>query len=231
MISFSLFRVQVAIHPSLWVMLALLGAVFTGFSTGVAGVALFGIAAFICLLAHEMGHAVVGRRLGGGQPAVWLAWLGGDCCNESARLTRLQGILMTAAGPLCSLLPVLVVGAVLSFMLGSVTEGAAVTLNFVFGVASEALLEIFPPMVLVFVLYLVQICVWWSLLNLLPVFPLDGGQIMHGLMRSAYTMHRISLAFACVLALFFLVLGSLWMVFIMASLAIFNYRCMQNPID
>lgn len=231
MISFSLFRVQVAIHPSLWVMLALLGAVFTGFSTGVAGVALFGIAAFICLLAHEMGHAVVGRRLGGGQPAVWLAWLGGDCCNESARLTRLQGILMTAAGPLCSLLPVLVVGAVLSFMLGSVTEGAAVTLNFVFGVASEALLEIFPPMVLVFVLYLVQICVWWSLLNLLPVFPLDGGQIMHGLMRSAYSMHRISLAFACVLALFFLVLGSLWMVFIMASLAIFNYRCMQNPID
>lgn len=231
MISFSLFRVQVAIHPSLWVMLALLGALFTGFSTGVAGVALFAIAAFFCLLAHEMGHALVGRRLGGGQPEVLLAWLGGDCCNESARLTRWHGVLMTAAGPLCSLLPVLLVAIGLSCALGSVAEGVGVTLNFVFGVASESLLDMFPPMVLVFALYLVQICVWWSLLNLLPVFPLDGGQIMHGLMSSAQSMHRISLAFACALALFFLVLGSLWMVFIMASLAVLNYRCMQHPTD
>ncbi len=231
MISFTLFRVQVTIHPSLWVMLVLLGGLFTGFSGGVERVALFSVALFFCLLTHEMGHAVVGRYLGGGQPEVLLAWLGGDCCNETARLTRMQGVLMTAAGPLCSLLPVLVIAAILSCTLGSLSEGVGMTLNFMTGQISAQLVEIFPPMVLVFAIYVVQVCVCWSLLNLLPVFPLDGGQIMHGLMSSAQSMHRISLLFACVFALCFLLLGSLWMGLVMASLAVFNYYCMRAPID
>lgn len=231
MICFTLFRVPVIIHPTLWVMLALLGSLFTGFATGVAGVALFAVALFFCLLLHEMGHALVGRMLGGGSPEVYLAWLGGDCCNESARLTRMQGVLMTAAGPLASLLPALVVAVVLSIVLGSVGEGFLAVGNFALGHVSAVLMEQFPPMVLVFALYLVQICVWWSVLNLLPVFPLDGGQIMHGLMRSAASMHRMSFTFACILAFFFLALGEWWMVFIMGALAFFNYRCIRNQAD
>ena len=109
MISFTLFRVQVAIHPSLWVMLLLLSALFTGFSAGVPGVALFAVALFFCLLMHEMGQSLVGRCLGGGQPQIYLTWLGADSCNENARLTRTQCILMTAAGPLASLLPVVLI--------------------------------------------------------------------------------------------------------------------------
>ena len=231
MISFTLFRVQITIHPSLWVMLILLGWLFVGFSTGLERVALFSVALFFCLLIHEMGHAVVGRYLGGGQPEVLLAWLGGDCCNETARLTRLQGVLMTLAGPLSSLLPVLIIAAILSCSLGSFSEGVSETLDFITGHASGRLAELFPPMMLVFAIYLVQVCVCWSLLNLLPVFPLDGGQVMHGLMNSAQSMHRISLLFACVFALCFVLLGSLWMGLIMSTLAILNYCCMRAPID
>lgn len=231
MISFTLFRVQVTIHPSLWVMLLLLSALFTGFSAGVPGVALFAVALFLCLLTHEMGHSLVGRCLGGGQPEIYLAWLGADSCNESARLTRTQGILMTAAGPLASLLPVLLVTIVLTFILGNPADALAVLGGLLQGQIPAVFMEMYPPMVMVFALYLVQISVWWSLLNLLPVFPLDGGQIMHGLMRSTQSMHRLSLAFACFLTFFFLILGSLWMVFVMGALALFNYRCMQNQPD
>ena len=231
MISFTLFRVQVAIHPSLWVMLLLLSALFTGFSAGVPGVALFAVALFFCLLMHEMGHSLVGRCLGGGQPQIYLTWLGADSCNENARLTRTQGILMTAAGPLASLLPVVLIVIILSCMLGHPVDAFAVVGGLLQGQISSDLMEMYPPMVMVFALYLVQISIWWSLLNLLPVFPLDGGQIMHGLMRSAQSMHRISLAFACFLTFFFLILGSLWMVFVMGALALFNYRCMQNQPD
>ena len=212
-------------------MLVLLGCLLTGFTMSVAGVALFAVALFICLLTHEMGHAVVGRWLGGGHPLVYLAWQGGDCCNETARLTRVQGVLMTAAGPLASLLPALLVVPVAAMAQGSLTEGVNVVGNFVLGQVPQVLLEESPPMMVIFGLYLVQICVWWSLFNLLPVFPLDGGQIMHGLMRSPQNMHRISLTFACILVFFFLALGAWWMVLIMGAFAVFNYRCMRDLVD
>ncbi|MDO5471277.1 MAG: hypothetical protein Q4F38_08245 [Akkermansia sp.] len=229
MICFSLFRVPVSIHPSLWVMLVLLSSLFTGLAAGIMGAALFGLALFFCLLTHEMGHALVGRMLGGGTPYVYLAWLGGDCCNESARLTRLQGVLMTAAGPLASmLLPLVLVWPAVAVAVGSAGEALSITGGFVLGYVPADLHAVSPPMLLLFGVYLVRICVWWSLLNLLPVYPLDGGQIMHGLMRSSLSMHRISLSFAATLAFFFMALGSWWMVFIMASLALLNYRCMKN---
>ena len=99
MIRFTLFGVPVSIHPTLWLTLAVLGRIFAVTSmVDLICVLLFIISAFVVLLAHEMGHALVGRRLGGGQPSVYLAWLGGDCTNETARLTRWQGVMMTAAG-------------------------------------------------------------------------------------------------------------------------------------
>ena len=210
-------------------MLVLLSVFFTGFAAGVAGVALFGVALFFCLLAHEIGHALVGQWLGGGRAQIFLAWLGGDCCNETARLTRTGGILMTAAGPMASmLLPLVVVFPFVAYMLSDIGQGMLVTCGLVVGNVPQTLLDVCPPMVVLFAMYLVRICVWWSLLNLLPIYPLDGGQIMHGLMRSPLTMHRISLAFACGLAFFFSASGSWWMVFVMASLAVFNYHCMKH---
>ena len=66
MIRFTLFGVPVSIHPTLWLTLAFLGRAF--FATSMVefmGSLLFIVAAFAVLLAHEMGHALVGRKLGG----------------------------------------------------------------------------------------------------------------------------------------------------------------------
>lgn len=226
MIRFSLFGVPVSVHPTLWVTLALLGGALgiTGMME-LMGVLLFILSGFVCLLMHEMGHALVGRFLGGGHPEVYLAWLGGDCSNEDARLTRMQGVIMTAAGPAASLLLALIAVCVLCVYVGNVQLGLLIAVNFSLGYMPLDVYENFPHLPMIFFMYMIEVGVWWTLLNLLPIFPLDGGQIMHGLMRSPRKMHAISLAVACVLCAFCLVSG-LWLLAIfMVLLACLNHRC------
>lgn len=229
MIRFTLFGVQVSIHPTLWLTLAILGrAYMVSNMVELMSALLFIIAAFVVLLAHEMGHALVGRRLGGGQPSVYLAWLGGDCTNESARLTRLQGVVMTAAGPLASLAVGLVAYLGLCLYVGDFSLGSALSVGFALGVMPAEVLMTYPPLAMFFFFYLVEVSCWWTVLNLLPIFPLDGGQIMQGLMKSRTQMHAISLAVAVVLTLTFAVLG-LWLLSIfMVLLAVLNHKLHQE---
>ena len=229
MIRFSLFGVQVSIHPTLWLTLAFLGgALMISSLVELFSVLLFILAAFVILLAHEMGHALVGRMLGGGHPRVFLAWLGGDCTNETARLTRLQGVVMTAAGPLASLLVGGVAYVLLALYVGSFAQAADFTFQFVLGyMPADAVLN-FPPLVMFLFFFLIEVSCWWTVLNLLPIFPLDGGQMMQGLMKSRQQMHAISLAAAVVIALASAALG-LWLLMIfMILLAVLNHRFYQE---
>lgn len=225
MIRFTLFGVQVSIHPTLWLTLAFLGRAF--FATSVVelmSALLFIVAAFVILLAHEMGHALVGRRLGGGHPEVHLAWLGGDCTNETARLTRMQGVVMTAAGPVASLAVGLVSYLLLCLYVGSFELGTYYSLSFAFGLMPAEAVTNYPALAMFFFFFLIEVSCWWTLLNLLPIFPLDGGQIMQGLMKSRRQMHAISLAVAVVLSLAFGALG-LWLLTIfMILLAVLNHK-------
>lgn len=229
MIRFSLFGVRVTIQPTLWLMLAGLGLAF-GMSGGadMAGVAIFALAGLLCLLVHEMGHAMVSRRLGGGSPEVCLALLGGACTNPDARLTRTGGVLMTMAGPAASLLPGLFAVAALAVLIDSYPAACYIALHSLAGVVREDTWQLGSPYLILFCIRLIQVGFWWSVFNMLPVFPLDGGQIMHGLMDSPRRMHFLSLCFACLLTVGSLVLG-LWLVAVlMVVLAFLNYRCCQQ---
>ena len=229
MIRFTLFGVQVCVHPTLWLTLALLGRAFCVSSmVELFSVLLFMVAAFVVLLAHEMGHALVGRRLGGGQPSVYLAWLGGDCTNESARLTRLQGVVMTTAGPLSSLAVGVLAYLGLCLYVGSFVQGTALACQFVLGYMPVEAVMYYPALAMFLFFYLIEVSCWWTLLNMLPIFPLDGGQIMQGLMKSRMQMHSISLAAAVVLALAFASLG-LWLLSVfMVLLAVLNHKLYQE---
>lgn len=225
MIRFTLFGVPVSIHPTLWLTLAVLGRIFAVTSmVDLICVLLFIISAFVVLLAHEMGHALVGRRLGGGQPSVYLAWLGGDCTNETARLTRWQGVMMTAAGPLCSLAVGVLAFVVLSLYVGSFSLGGDMACLFALGILPAEAVMSFPPLAIFFFFYLIQISCWWTALNLLPVFPLDGGQIMQGLMKSRMQMHLISMTVAVVMCLVSGVLGFWMLMVFMVLLAVLNHK-------
>lgn len=227
MIRFSLFGVSVNVQPAVLLMLAVLGS-FLGVDAAPQwlSVSMFVVVGFFCLLSHEMGHALVGRCLGGGSPKVVVSWLGGDCCNPDGVLTRGQGLFMTAAGPLFTLMEAAIAALLLCWQCGDWQAGLSFAANAVFGRFAPDAYGGCSSAVVLFLAYTVQVGTWWAVLNLLPIFPLDGGQIMHGLMVSPRRMHIISLSTALCCMLLCAALGFWLMILFLGFLAYFNYRCL-----
>lgn len=233
MIRFQLFGIPVSISPFLWVVLALLGGGMTLRSTEqLLPIAIFVIAAFISLLAHELGHALVGRRLGGGHPQIHFAYLGGLCHNPDGRWTRLSGIAMTAAGPVAALLWGALAMLILIYYVGDTGIGIRYALFNVWGgelmTEDWAVLVMLNQAVLEFLICTIQVSFWWSVLNLLPVYPLDGGQILGGLMNSARRLHLFSVGAALLLMALFFWMDAWYMGMLMIYFAVFNYKVIQT---
>ncbi|OYU43704.1 MAG: hypothetical protein CFE44_16935, partial [Burkholderiales bacterium PBB4] len=67
MIRFTIFGVPVEIQPMFWLTGAFIGgAINARTKEQILGVLVFMIVEAISILVHELGHALVGRRLGGG---------------------------------------------------------------------------------------------------------------------------------------------------------------------
>jgi Zn-dependent protease len=115
--------------------------------------------AFLAVLAHELGHAVA-ARLTGARPSIALVALGGVTTYVPPRqLSRLSSLGIALAGP--------VVGLVLGGALLLVSRSVDVEPG---GLAEYTLLmAVFTTL-------------GWSVLNLLPIVPLDGGQAMRELL-------------------------------------------------
>jgi len=198
-----LFGIPFHAHWFFWIMMALLGG--AGAARTPAdwlGVGLFMLAGTVSIGCHELGHALTGRRFGARQPTIELTGLGGLCTFQSAAFRRWQEFLMIAAGPLANAVLAVVFGLLLAFR------------------GEEA-----PPMVAELMLDFLWINVVWGLFNVLPIHPLDGGQMMRVLLGP----RRLSLTFivsiATTAALFPLAMrfGS-WTVILLAFLAWHNIQ-------
>jgi len=128
-------------------------------------------------LVHEMGHALAYRWFGQSAHVV-LYHLGGlaipDAWSRGARRPW-QRLVISAAGPLAQLALAAAIVAVLKvggyavpFPVPSV--GAALRLYEGADIGSRFLFAL--------VFFLLQVNIFWPLLNLVPVPPLDGGQIV-----------------------------------------------------
>ena len=146
------------------------------------------------ILAHELGHAFAGRRLGL-QPWMQLMAFGGMTGWIRPRpLTAGQQILISAAGP----------------AVGISIGGAVLVASFagVFADASPAVLQVLN--------YVVWVNLGWGILNLLPILPLDGGHILAsvaGLVagRNGRIAARIfSIVLTVVIGLWALLAGEWW---------------------
>lgn len=112
----------------------------------------------LAVLVHELGHAFVARTTGA-SPAITLAGLGGLTSYLPPRpLSRARSVAISIAGPAVG---IIVGGALLGY-------GRAV------GVGSDL-----AGVVLGTAIYTT---LGWSLLNLLPILPLDGGQTLRELL-------------------------------------------------
>lgn len=227
MIRFTLFGVPTHIHASFWVAALLWGFALTAGEPHPLGVLFFALATFVCLLAHEMGHAIAAHVMGCRQMGICLSWAGGCSCSEAegAPLTRKVGLIMTLAGPMGGLVITLSIYLGAVFITRSAGAAAELCWRMLQGQVPMEYAHVCPSLLLLLVVYMFQISVFWNLINLVPIYPLDGGTVMHELMETGYKAHSISLVAAMLLSMLFFAAGLWALAVLMIALGYYNYRC------
>ena len=207
MIHFSIFGIPVRIEPWFWITMALIGGGFSAAnSLDIILVLVFMFAAFLSILIHELGHALTIRKFGL-PTSITLQSFGGFAAYPAGRLNRVQSFIVTAAGPAVQFaFGVLLV--VLSRYL-AIPEGS-----------------LFGP----FMRDLIWVSIAWSILNCLPIYPMDGGQMLAAVLgpqkQSYVHLFSVIVAVSIGLAAYFF-LGTLFLPLFMGLFAWQNWQAYQ----
>lgn len=156
---FRFLNIPVVIHPSFWLFLLF----FTDFFRDPTMEAVLrGAIFFFSLLVHEYGHALTARYFGA-EPTVHLEALGGNAQYYGRGMRPLQHFLITLNGPLFDAILILVA---YSFLQLDVVQ-KYYYLHYFFW-------------------FTMRLNIWWCLLNLIPILPLDGGHLLHYLLEMKF---------------------------------------------
>jgi Zn-dependent protease len=165
----------VRIHPFFW-----LGAVLLNVSAPPLFTILWVAAVLLCIVIHELGHAVSLRGFGY-HPWIVLHMFGGLTMHNpgqpaARRMGPLGQLIVSMAGPATGFL---LAGALL-LVLTAAGLGGRIEYYDPLGLQVPIVPMLMLPehkLLMVFLYYTFQITILWGVLNLLPVYPLDGGQI------------------------------------------------------
>ncbi|WP_226895683.1 M50 family metallopeptidase [Luteolibacter marinus] len=235
MVRFTLFGIPVIIHPWFWLTLAFLGGLFDAVTPErMLYMSLFVFAGTISILVHEFGHALTGRRLGGGMASIELLAFGGLAYNQGGRFTRSQRFWMIAAGPGAGFLLLLLLILLLIAAFGPF-DGLSLVQRHLFGSGSglsERTADFFRERVplLVLIRHFLWINFWWGILNLLPISPLDGGQITALFVRPQRRVHQIAIAAAALVVFFAIAHHQLYMALLFGFLGWKNMQAIQMKV-
>jgi Zn-dependent protease len=155
MFQFSFLSFPVRIHWTFGLMALFVGGGFrlTGPDADWARVLVAVAVIFVSILAHEIGHALAGKRFGA-KPHILLHSMGGLCYLPGGRFSREQSIIVSLAGPAA--------GFTLALFTWLALQGFAPQMPLVrYALATSLYINIV-----------------WTFLNLMPVLPLDGGQVL-----------------------------------------------------
>ncbi|MDO5451352.1 MAG: hypothetical protein Q4F30_10740 [Akkermansia sp.] len=237
-IAFQFLGVPVIITPFSWVALAIIGGAFgVNSAADLAGTLVFVLLGMLTLLVHEFGHALTGRAFTGGQPVIIMQALGGLTYNPVVPQRGWQYFLTVLAGPLASLLLGVLVALVLGLHIGHV--GGALGLYFYYvpfncldevpvDVAEALVRAEIPDLLLRGYCSALIVCFWWSLFNLLPLYPLDGGKLLATVIRSELVASAIGLVLAVAFALWSLAVGLWFNVMLGVFLAVTNFNYLRD---
>lgn len=191
--------IPVRVHPLFWIVAAVLG----WSESDPRRILLWIPAVFVSILIHELGHALCARSFGN-EPWIVLYSFGGLAAyHERWNMATWQRVAITFCGPLAG------------FLLATVV----VALSVVFGWPQTDILA-------TLVLFLLTINIVWGLLNLLPIWPLDGGKIAFYLLerlspsRGPGIARVLSAAFAGLLAVSAGMLGRFFLAVFFGFLAV-----------
>jgi Zn-dependent protease len=222
-----MFGVHVRVHPWFWIMAAVLGWGYE--RLGLEYLLVWILCVFVSILVHEFGHVFMGR-LFGAQSHIILYTFGGLAVGSSALRNRWQRIAVFFAGPAAG------------FLLWGLLQ--CIPLPDEHGQHS---LRWFALRALNW------INLGWGIINLVPIWPLDGGQISRELFdwlmpkNGVRTAFMVSIVLCSILALncallasreqglpmldripFLDELGGWYNAILFAALAIYNYQALQR---
>ena len=229
-VNFRVFGFPVRIHPLFWVVSVLLGASMPD----ARALVLWVVAVFVGVLVHELGHAVA-MRWNGFQPSITLYGLGGAASYGPGfygmpSLSPWRQIGISAAGPGAGFLLATII------CLGLELSGAGIDLSFglPFGVNVAPANAVGSPLLTLFIILLLFVTVGYGVLNLMPIYPLDGGQIARELFLMAMPRDGIrhslilSMLAAGAIAVLGIMQGSFFLALLFGYLAFGSYNTLQH---
>jgi stage IV sporulation protein FB len=188
-IHFRLFGVPVRVHPFFWLVALMMGAGgFGGRQVDAVEALIWVVVTFVSILVHEFGHATM-QRAYGGHPWITLYGLGGlASCNDCDRSPRSQ-IIISLAGPIAGFLLAAIVifamrltGHAIGFNLSRngidfESLGLERILHGTFGPIAVYFEPVQSHVLNVVIWDALQVNILWGLINLMPIYPLDGGRV------------------------------------------------------
>jgi stage IV sporulation protein FB len=235
---FRVLGIPVRVSPWFWLTTLILGVRVRG-GTPPAEFVSWIVVVFVSVLIHELGHALVQRHYGG-HPWITLQALGGlASCNDCDRGPWSQ-IVISLAGPGAGFLLALIVAAALrsagaepAMAWGTADRPSMIDLPLAFMTISWKPLTSEVANLLAWQLFWVNIM--WGLVNLLPVYPLDGGRVSRELFtlrdprRGVVASLWVSIIIAAGMAAFaILVWRSLFTAAMFGYMAFTNYQTLQS---
>ncbi len=239
-INFSLFGFPIRVSAWFWLAVLLFGQSaitirnpIDGEILGPQGLFIFAAAMFLSILIHELGHAFAFRHYGI-ESQIVLYHFGGLAIptqdqwgSATSARTPKHDLVISAAGPVAQLLGFLVLSIIVRL------GGHTIPLPIMRTLGLSGGEYISAPVPFFFTLFFVAVSFYWALLNLLPVYPLDGGQIarnlflMFGGSRAIQHSLMLSIGAGAVAALYGMQHGQPFLGFMFFFLAYSSFQALQ----
>lgn len=174
-------RIPISIYPTFWLFAALIGYLN---SLSFIGTLIWVAIIFISVLFHEFGHALTALLLGQ-NPRIELVALGGLTYHNGQKLSFWKQFFIVLDGPIFGFFLVIIATIFLQFP--AFSQGMANSILSLTRVVN----------------------IFWTVINLLPVMPLDGGQLLRIILEKIFGLKGFkyailtSMVIAVVISLFF----------------------------
>lgn len=203
---FSILGIPVRIEPLFW-----LAAVFIGYQLGDARlIIMWVVVVLVSVLVHELGHAV-SLKVFGQSSSIVLHGFGGMTFSQR-RLSKVRSIVVSLAGPLTALALL----GIPSVLVRDSSLGAELAADYRF---SDNAFGFWP-----FIVFSAEVNIFWSILNLLPIRPLDGGNVMSEIVGTkAARLASIVVGIAAAVWAYTTFDGFQFLAFFLAILAFINF--------
>lgn len=203
-------KIPIRVSPVFWLLIAIIGWSSSGTITGTA---VWAVVIFFSVLIHEYGHALTALAFGQ-QAHIELVGFGGLTHREGPKLKLWQDFLIVLNGPLAGFL-----------LFGICYYGLQA-----YGVNA-------PPSIFKYGLMIaVQANLFWTVVNLLPVHPLDGGKLLNIILEATLGMRGVKIAyflsavFAVAISILFFLMQAFLAGAIFLMFAFESYRAWKHSL-